>query len=140
MERDAITYYLIFADHTAKGVNAKDEADAMAQAEAMGIADAVIRVDRAMSEAEFDAPLCTIHTVYTRNDFEAAQRDVRNFGRYEVLDVAKTCYAAALRYVNTDAHFSGYSSVTRRERLCYLSAEGYTRRSTALYAAAFATI
>lgn len=50
-----VTHYLIFADKTAHGVNAKDEADAMAQATAMGVASAVVRVDVAMTEEEWNA-------------------------------------------------------------------------------------
>lgn len=48
-----ITHYLIFANKTAHGINATSDSDAMEQARNMGVADMVVRIDPAMSEAEF---------------------------------------------------------------------------------------
>lgn len=52
---DTPTHYLITRNHQAIGVTAADEAAARQQAEAMGIANIVVRVDRAMTQAEWDA-------------------------------------------------------------------------------------
>lgn len=51
------THYLITANREAIGVTANDESDAMEQARAMGIADIIARVDKAMSEEEWNASL-----------------------------------------------------------------------------------
>lgn len=49
------SHYLITASKQAIGVTATSEADAMRQAADMGIAHIVVRVDRAMTQAEWNA-------------------------------------------------------------------------------------
>lgn len=60
-----ITHYLITANHEAIGITASDETHAWQIADEMGVRDIVVRVDKAMTEAEWDAATTARHTTTT---------------------------------------------------------------------------
>lgn len=66
----AHTHYLITANHEAIGVTANSEAGALQQALLMGIQDIVVRVDLALTEAQWAAT-----TAVTQRDIDNLKAD-----------------------------------------------------------------